>query len=276
MDEFSRFAETERTGWAQPEQVEAYAALFAPASDQLVPAVVAASGAGPGWRVLDLCCGHGNVTAALLETGAEVTGLDFSPAMLAAARKRAPGAELVEGDAQSMPFADAVFDAVTCSVGIGHVPDQPRALAEVARVLKPGGMAALTSWCEPERSPFFQVVFAALKAKGDRFEAIPPAPDFHLLARPDDAEGVLREAGLTDVEFTDLDTAFVFDRPERFAEVIRRSTVRARMAIAAQGAAAQTAIWQSMTDTVDARFGDGAGTWRVPFPAVLAVARKPR
>ena len=273
MSDYAAFAEAERRGWSDPGRVAAYTALFAAASDQLVPAIVAASGAGPGRRVLDLCCGQGNVTAALVAAGAEVTGLDFSPAMLALARTRAPAARLVEGDAGELPFADASFDAVACNVGIGHVPDQPRAVAEIARVLRPGGVAALSSWSEPERSPTYQLVFDAIRSQpGADLSLAPPAPDFHMLARAETAEALLAGAGFGDIRLAPVEVAWEFDRPDAFAEVIARATVRAAMLIAAQPPAVRAAIPEAMTAAVAARFAAGPGRWRVPFPAVIATA----
>lgn len=67
-----------------------------------------------GAQVLDSCCGHGIVTGGLLAAGAQVTALDFSPAMLEMARKRAPGAVFVQGDAMALPFADAAFETIQC------------------------------------------------------------------------------------------------------------------------------------------------------------------
>ena len=274
MSDFERFAEAERSGWSDPELASAYADLFAKASDQVVPAMVGASGAAPGSRVLDLCCGHGNVTEALAATGAEVTGLDFSAAMLEAARARVPQADLVEGDAQAMPFEDASFDAVTCNVGLGHVPDQPKAVREIARVLRPGGVAVLSSWSAPEQSPTFQVVFGALKEHADEISSAPAAPDFHALARRETAEAMLGAAGFRNIRLDPLDVVWEFDRPEGFAEVFRRATVRAAMMVGSQSAASQAAIWNAVTERIAAEFGDGEGRWRVPFPAVMATASR--
>lgn len=243
-------------------------------SDRIVPAMVAASGAGPGRRVLDVCCGHGNVSAALLATGAEVTGLDFSPAFLEIARERVPGAEFVEGDAQAMPFDDADFDAVTCNVGLGHLPDPAAALAEISRVLRPGGVAALSSWVAPEASPAFQVVFGAVKAHAEDLSVVPPSPDFHLLAREAEAVAALEGAGLGEIRLTPVDVAFTLERAEDFAEIFRRATVRAAMIVGLQSAAAQAAIWSAMTATVAERHGSGTDGYRVPFPAMLATAVK--
>lgn len=103
--------------------------------------------------VLEIGLGTGRT---LPEYGADVrlTGLDLSPAMLALARERAEAlgrdVELVAGDAQELPFADAVFDTVVSVFSLCTVPDVPRALREVRRVLRPGGTLLLT---EHVRSP---------------------------------------------------------------------------------------------------------------------------
>ena len=84
-----------------------------------------------GWRVLDVACGNGNATLAAARRWCHVTGLDYVPALLARAgeRARAEGlaVELVEGDAERLPFADASFDAAVSTFGIMFAPDQERA-----------------------------------------------------------------------------------------------------------------------------------------------------
>ncbi|MEM9048580.1 MAG: methyltransferase domain-containing protein [Pseudomonadota bacterium] len=82
------FADAARIGLSETARVDASMRLFAPVSGQLIAPLIDAVGAGRDQAVLDLCCGHGSVTAALFEGGAKVTGLDFSPAMLDQARPR--------------------------------------------------------------------------------------------------------------------------------------------------------------------------------------------
>ncbi|MCA0930750.1 methyltransferase domain-containing protein [Ruegeria profundi] len=269
--QFKDFAIAEETGWSEDSRADAYIDLFAPVSDQLIPHLTSAVKVAPGKVVLDLCCGHGNAAAALSDAGATVIGLDFSAAMLARARQRVPSASFVEGDASHLPFEDDHFDAVVCNVGFGHLPDPDAVLSEIARVLRRGGMAAMTSWREPEVSPTFQIVFSAVKAHGDPSLA-PPAPDFHLFSRRSLAKEALKAAGFSSPEFTDIDAEFHFADPGDFVDVFEHATVRAAMLIGAQTPAARAAIRDAMMAKVASDYNAGNGQWRVPFPATMATA----
>jgi len=103
-----------------------------------------------GSRVLDVACGNGNAALAAARRWCRVTGLDYVPELLRRAgdRARAEGLalELVEGDAERLPFADASFDAGLSTFGIMFAPDQERAAREIRRVVKPGGKIGLASW----------------------------------------------------------------------------------------------------------------------------------
>jgi SAM-dependent methyltransferase len=94
-------------------------------------------GAGSG-RCLDIGCGTGVLLQRLVELGWEPVGLDESAGMLRHARRRAPGVEVVEGDATAMPFDDAGFDAAVSIWTHTDVDDFPASVREAARVLKPG------------------------------------------------------------------------------------------------------------------------------------------
>nr|WP_207949205.1 class I SAM-dependent methyltransferase [Microcella frigidaquae] len=103
-----------------------------------------------GERVLDIAAGTGTSSAALAKSGAEVIALDFSPGMVEEGRKRHPDLMFVQGDAEKLPFADGEFDAVTISFGLRNVQHPQVALAEMHRVLKPGGRVVI---CEFSRPP---------------------------------------------------------------------------------------------------------------------------
>lgn len=117
----------------------------------------------PGERVLDVACGTGTSIASIAKTGATVVGLDFSPAMIAEAEKRHPTFEFIVGDATKLPFGDDEFDAVTISFGLRNVQDPKAALAEMYRVLKPGGRLVVCEFSKPPRALLRAGYFAYLK-----------------------------------------------------------------------------------------------------------------
>jgi SAM-dependent methyltransferase len=96
-------------------------------------------GLGKEDRFLDLGCGLGAALEHAMSTGAEVSGLDPSPAMVAKARERVPGAEVREGSAEAIPFSNDAFTVALSVATFHHWADQEAGLREVRRVLGPGG-----------------------------------------------------------------------------------------------------------------------------------------
>ena len=123
-------------------------------------------------RVLDVCCGTGDLSLALAPAmpGAAVTGLDFSPEMLAVARKRlaahpADNLRFLRGNALELPFPDGSFVCAVISFGLRNLADSPRAAAELARVVRPGGWVfCLDSFYprSPLVRPFYTLYFKHL------------------------------------------------------------------------------------------------------------------
>jgi demethylmenaquinone methyltransferase/2-methoxy-6-polyprenyl-1,4-benzoquinol methylase len=118
----------------------------------------------PGDRVLDACCGTGDLALAAHAAGAEVVGLDFSEPMLERARRKGPELEWVRGDLLALPFGDASFDAATVGFGVRNVEDLERGIAELARVLRPGGRLAILEITKPRGllKPFYKLWFDVL------------------------------------------------------------------------------------------------------------------
>jgi demethylmenaquinone methyltransferase / 2-methoxy-6-polyprenyl-1,4-benzoquinol methylase len=118
----------------------------------------------PGDAVLDACCGTGDLAIAAERAGGRVTGLDFSEQMLVRARGKSDSVEWVLGDVTALPFDDMSFDAVTVGFGIRNVPDLEAGLAELARVVRPGGRVACLEITRPEGmlKPFFRLWFDGL------------------------------------------------------------------------------------------------------------------
>lgn len=155
---------TARTGHLPPEGVRTMFDRIAPVYDVMNHAMTAGldrrwrrltaeAVVAPGNRVLDACCGTGDLALAslrLLGSGGEVTGLDFSEAMLERARGKSSEIEWLQGDLLRLPFEDAAFDAATVGFGVRNVEDLDAALRELRRVLKPGGRLAILEIVRPK------------------------------------------------------------------------------------------------------------------------------
>jgi demethylmenaquinone methyltransferase / 2-methoxy-6-polyprenyl-1,4-benzoquinol methylase len=170
--------------------------------------LAAAAAVRPGDRVLDACCGTGDLALAAREAGGEVTGLDFSPAMLARARRKSQSVEWVEGDLLALPFPDRTFGAATIGFGIRNVSDLEAGLRELARVLRPGGRLACLEITRPRGllRPFFGLWFdrlvplAGKVLPGGAAYAYLPA-SVRRFPGPSDLAAAMERAGFADVRW---------------------------------------------------------------------------
>ena len=114
-----------------------------------------------GDRVLDACCGTGDLAIAARAHGATAVGLDFSSQMLERARRKEPAIEWVQGDVLALPFEDASFDAATVGFGVRNVDDLDAGLRELRRVLRTGGRLGILEITMPRGrlAPFYRVWF---------------------------------------------------------------------------------------------------------------------
>ena len=124
-----------------------------------------------GNRALDLCCGTGDLALALARRGAEVTGVDFSPAMLEIAEARrqrnfksqTSNLKFTRGDAQQIPFPDASFDIITVGYGLRNLTSWEKGLSEMYRVAKPGARLVVLDFGKPANALWRGIYFAHLK-----------------------------------------------------------------------------------------------------------------
>ena len=162
----------------------------------------------PGDRVLDACCGTGDLAVAAERAGGKVTGLDFSAPMLERARRKSSSIDWLEGDLLALQLADGSFDAATVGFGVRNVADLPRALAELRRVLVHGGRVGILEITTP-RGPlaaFYRLWFdrivpllgKALRG-GSAYTYLPAS--VRRFPGAGDLAGLLREAGFEDVRY---------------------------------------------------------------------------
>ena len=193
---------------------------------------VAALGQVQGWRaamvesleisagdtVLDLAAGTGTSTAAIAAAGARALAADFSIGMMTEGRSRQPHLPFVGADAQQLPFADGVFDAAVISFGVRNVQDPRRGLAEMVRVVRPGGAVVVCEFSTPTnrvfRGVYQKYLMRALPAVAGRLATQSEAYDYlaeSILDWPDQSS--LRQwfldQGLEQVQYRNLSGGIV-------------------------------------------------------------------
>ena len=167
--------------------------------------------AGLGW--LDVGCGTGALAEAVAGRCApkRLAGIDPSAGFLEFARRRlgGGGAELLRADARDLPFAAGGFDRVASGLVLNFVPDQPRAVAEMARVVRPGGEVALYVWDYADRMELMRRFWDAAVALDPNARALDEGVRFPV-CRPEPLRALFEGAGLTGVETRTIDVPTVF------------------------------------------------------------------
>jgi demethylmenaquinone methyltransferase / 2-methoxy-6-polyprenyl-1,4-benzoquinol methylase len=162
----------------------------------------------PGDRVLDACCGTGDLAVEAERRGGRVTGLDFSEQMLERARRKSRTIEWVRGDALELPFDEGDFDAVTVGFGVRNLDDLDRGLRELARVLRSGGKIAVLEITRPRGflRPFFRIWLDAMIPLAGRF--LPGGKAYTYLPAsvrrfpgPQDLSALLEAGGFREVRY---------------------------------------------------------------------------
>ncbi len=229
--------------WVRHERI--YDAAFAP----FTRAVLSAAGITDGLRVLDVGCGAGTLLEASIAAGAEAVGVDISPLMAEAARRRAPEARIVVADAQiSDLLAEAPgrpFDRVISRFGVMFFADPVAAFANLRSVTAPGGRLAFVCWRNGERDMFWH----GLRSLVARLDPPPTQP-------ADDEPGPMGLAGgdrirrvLTDAGWRDI----VIEPMEKTADFSINGSdgVEERLAVALAGR-----VGQAIRRELESRLGD--------------------
>jgi SAM-dependent methyltransferase len=184
-EELTQYRKMVRDEWTNGDTVAAWARWHTKITAQQVnmrEALIQHARLEPGMRVLELACGTGDPAleiASRVGPEGRVTATDLSAQMLDVCRKNASAAGLanmnfVVADAEELQFPSASFDRVTSRLGVMYFVDVQRALAEIKRVLVPGGILALQVWGPPEESPYFANAVGPFM---QRLAPPPPPPD---------------------------------------------------------------------------------------------------
>lgn len=172
------------------------------------------SAPGPGERVLELACGPGGVgiaAAGLVGPAGEVVLSDVAAEMTAIAAARAAAAGLgnvrtLTLDLDDLGQPDQAYDVVLCREGLMFALDPAHAVAEIRRILRPGGRVALAVWGPRARNPWLSLVFDAVSAQLGVTLPPPGVPGPFALDDPERLAGLLAGAGLADVTVTEVPT----------------------------------------------------------------------
>jgi SAM-dependent methyltransferase len=238
---------------------------YAKAALELAPTVA-------GARVLDVAAGPGTITLLAAEAGRSVSAIDFSPQMVTNLRRRLNGAQLGAdvqvGDAQSLPWGDAEFDAAFSMFGLMFFPDRARGFAELRRVLKPGASAVVSSW-----APFEGLFKSVMAAMAEVLPDIPSSTGKGPLGDPDEFAAEMTAAGFVDVRVVPKTHAEqaesvravwgVFERTNAPMVLLKRSLGEAKWAEATRG----------VLSRLEREYGTGAV--EIGSTALLGVGKKP-
>jgi SAM-dependent methyltransferase len=268
-DAFNAF---EVAGWEQ--QVAGYDRFFGAITTRLVGPLLDAAAIGAGTRVLDAASGPGYVAAGAAERDASVIGADVAEGMLALARRLHPELAFRPGNAEALPFGDESFDAVVANFVLLHLGRPERAVAEFARVLRPGGRVALTVWDVPERARFLGVLVDAVAAAGASPPSdIPIGPPIFRFADDEEFARLLRGQKLGDIDVRTIAFTHTERSPDALWRGLLGGTVRTSALILRQTSDMQRRI-RAAFDEIVREYRRGAEL-ELPVSVKLASARKP-
>lgn len=221
---------------------------------------------------LDIASGTGEpgLSVAALVPRGRVVLTDLSAGMLAAASANASSrgltnAEVRECGVDDLPFEDASFDTISCRFGFMFFPDIRGAVAELVRVLRPGGRISAAVWAEPEGNPWATLPMAAISAEVDVAAPAPDAPGLFRCAVPDAIAGVFRQAGMREIVESDVLGSLDLDSADDYWSFMTDFAAAVVAGLAAVDESTRDRIRAATIDKV--RAFEKHGTLSLPFHA---------
>jgi len=247
-----------------------------PATDRMLDLARVSRGA----RVLDVAAGAGDQTSMIAErVGPEghVLATDLSPAILEFARAdaRAAGFTQVETramDGENLDLADASFDVAVSRVGLIYFPDQSRAMAEIHRVLAPGGRFAAIVYSRPENNGFFSVPVSIIRRRAALGPPLPGQPGPFSLGSPEAITRLYESAGFSRVEVEVVRAPLRLPSAEQCLSFERESFGALHQMLSGLDDAGRAAAWAEIH--AELRRFEGPDGFEGPCELVLAVGTK--
>jgi SAM-dependent methyltransferase len=240
-------------------------------------ALVEWSGLRDGERVVDIGCGTGaaaRLAAEKVGSSGRVAGVDVNAGMIDVAKSAAPvrGAVIdwLENSAYQLPFTEGEFDVALCAQTLQFLEDRPRALAEIHRILAPGGRVAVSLWCDIRRSPYFHVLVEAVTKHIGAETATGLRAAFGL----SDSKVILTlltGAGFRDVKASVKELHLELPKPEDFVPQHVSATPMSTGFVAASEEARRAVVHEVSEELAAYRTGQGI---RVPFATHLVMGIK--
>jgi SAM-dependent methyltransferase len=229
--------------------------------DPAASALVDAAAPEPGDRVLDVAAGTGNVAVRAAARGAQVTACDLAPRMVQLGRERTgPGVEWIEADVEDLPLPDATVDVVLSTFGVIFAPRPEVALAQLRRVLVPGGRFGLTAWTVDGW------IAERVRIVRDFVPPDPTAPDVLSWGDADVLERRLA-TGFTDVRIERCSLPWHFDSPQELTAFL---AAHSSAHVAAKQAAGDRA--EEMVAAIERHASPDGGPVRLDVEYLLAQA----
>jgi SAM-dependent methyltransferase len=238
-----------------------YEQLMGRWSKRLAPLFINFAGISDGERILDVGCGTGSLTFALPQFAniAEIAAIDYSPIFVeaVAAGNADPRINIRQADACSLPFDDDGFDRAMALLVLHFVPDADKAVAEMCRVVRPGGVVAAAVWDHPGGMPAFRMAVDILATFGAGGRLLRDHYCSQPMTRPGDLQQVFDGNGLVDVKATELKIRMEFRNFDDYWGPVAGGEGPIGRFVADLGDAERRAAAMAVREAYEAGGGDG-------------------